>query len=142
MLLLLSIAIGVVDGLVLSLPQRTPPEWTFWRSTSIPKPTAAPLLRETTTHIDARLRRRQDGVDKVHTCGWFDGNAESPLTCSEDRGCYYYGDPSYFDCCPIDSNGYYGAEDTCPYGTTCIDYSDDGPNTGEYETTSDYSVLW
>lgn len=83
----------------------------------------------------------------LDTCGWYNANGDTPLTCDPNYACAYITKPSpkWFACCPTTS----GSIDwtNCPYYSICYPFdSYSAPNTwtGSYEYAPDgtTSFFW
>lgn len=107
-----------------------------------PKPTEAPYspwLIGSMSHD--QLLRRQD--ENLFTCGWFNGNAQSPIACGPNSYCGWYSSPSpaYFACCTEKSSSVIWND--CVYVGACLNNGDEGnDNTGEDGYVDDSTTLW
>lgn len=118
-----------------------------------PKPTQPPRFRGQPRYgamsMHELFKRSSDLA--VATCGWYNGDADSPLTCDPSSGtpyaCAYVTSPSpqWWACCPTVS----GEVDwsNCPYYSQCIPFdSYSAPNTWtgtyEYAPQGTISFFW
>ena len=140
-LLILSITFRALPVLSLAYPGPKPTDASSSLPNSIgwnPKPTTAPFAES-----PLELLRRSEAP--LNTCGWFDGNAAYPFTCTNGYACSADSAAAYFGCCETDASGNYLAAD-CAYiatgVTACYDYTDASYCTGACYSQNRVWYVW